>query len=1120
MQNVQLSTGLTIAKKFTLGKNPYEMFSYDLRTSVIRNPDGSVVFELKDIEVPSHWSQVATDILAQKYFRKAGVPQYDKQGNALVDKDGKPLLGSETSVKQVVKRLSGCWRYWGEKHGYFASVQDAQAYEDEMAYMLLSQMAAPNSPQWFNTGLAWAYGINGKSQGHYYFNEQQQKVVLSEDAYTRPQPHACFIQAVHDDLVNKGGIFDLATREARLFKYGSGTGTNFSSLRGRAERLSGGGKSSGLMSWLKIFDRAAGAIKSGGTTRRAAKMVCLDMDHPEIEDFILWKMYEEQKVAGLVTGSQICKKHLDAIISLAQQNADITTNKQLAQAVKQATKDQVPLNYIYRVLQLAKQGKTDFDFPVFDTHYESAAYETVSGQNANNSVRIPNAFMEALQQDKDWQLVARTTGQVVKDVSSRDLWEKICFAAWSCADPGLQYNTTINEWHTCPAGGPIRASNPCSEYMFLDDTACNLASINLVKFLDEQGNFNIPQFEHAVRLWTITLEIAVLMAQFPSEPIAELSYKYRTLGLGYANIGSLFMRLGIAYDSDKARAMCGAITAIMTGRSYETSADLASVLGPFPEYHNNRQSMLRVISNHRLAAYNAPASEYDGLSITPMGIDPKQCPDDLLQSARQAWDLALQKGMRFGYRNAQTTVIAPTGTIGLVMDCDTTGIEPDFALVKFKKLAGGGYFKIVNQSVPPALKQLGYTQPQIHDIVHYCVGHKTLQGCPYINKESLEQKGIPTSVITVIEGQLENAFDLQFVFNKYSLGEEVMSSLGLDEHNVLGSLGFSKQEIEQANEYVCGTMTVEGAPHLRQEHYAVFDCANPCGKKGKRFIGYTAHLYIMAAAQPFISGAISKTINMANDATVNDISDAYMTGWKIMLKAVALYRDGSKLSQPLNTISGESTYIQALLNEDDEVSVEQEQEHVVVHELPAQRHGIVQQASISGHDITIRTGEFSDGSLGEVSVDMYKRGSSYGELMHAFAQSVSLGLQQGVPLEKYVDTFTFTKFEPAGVVSGHPAIKNATSPVDYLFRSLAHTYLGREDLVHVKGVASKQEASKMEYTTMKVVAQKPQTTYDKRSLAKAQGYTGESCSSCGSMKVKQNGTCAICEDCGSTTGCS
>ncbi len=918
-----MESGLVIERYFTAkGEDPYTKVDYSRRSSVIRNPDGSIVFEMNDVEVPTTWSQVATDILAQKYFRKAGVPY----------PDGK---GAEKSIKQVAHRMAGCWRYWGEKHNYFASADDAQAFYDEVVYMLLTQSAAPNSPQWFNTGLSWAYGIKGPAQGHYYVDPVTEELKKSDDAYTRPQPHACFIQELKDDLVNESGIFDLLTREARIFKYGSGTGSNFSTLRGAGEHLTGGGRSSGLMSFLKIFDRAAGAVKSGGTTRRAAKMVSLNLDHPEIESFIWWKVKEEEKVASLVAGSAVVKAHVGRIIASTQENSDITRNRQLAHAVKAAAKDNVPLNFIVRAMDLAQQNVA-MELDVFDTAYENEAYLTVSGQNSNNSVRIPNSFFAALDSNSMWQLTARMDGRVMKEIPAQNLWDDIGYCAWASADPGVQYDTTINEWHTCPEDGRINGSNPCSEYMFLDDTACNLASINLGQFYsDETREFDVKGYQHAIRIWTIILEISVLMAQFPSKQVAIKSHEYRTLGLGYANIGSVLMRMGIPYDSDKGRAIASAMTAIMCGDAYATSAEMAKHLGVFTWYERNKAHMLRVIRNHRRAAFEEQG--YEGLTVTPHPIDQKLCPAQLLEAAHHAWDNALRMGEQYGYRNAQVTVLAPTGTIGLVMDCDTTGVEPDYALVKFKKLAGGGYFKIVNQSVPKALIRLGYSDRQAKEIVAYCVGHGTLKGCPAINHETLMTNGFGKEQLDAIEKQLPNASELKYVFTSWVLGKEFCEKRGFSDEpdfDMLEALGFNEEEIEKANEYVCGTMTIEGALHLKKEHYAVFDCANKCGAKGQRCIDTYGHLKMLAATQPFITGAISKTINMTRESTVQDIKDAYRFAWEHMIKAVALYRDGSKLSQPLNTTFRDNPELQRVLDEEEleaeNGNVHEEEEPLVV----------------------------------------------------------------------------------------------------------------------------------------------------------------------------------------------
>ena len=1181
------------------GEDPLSKIEIATRTSEIKNPDGSVVFRMEDVKVPASWSQVATDIIAQKYFRKAGVPRLLIKLNeenipewlqrSVADEEMlqqlplKDRFNGETDARQVINRMAGCWTYWGWKSNYFDSEEDAKAFYDEVVFMLANQMAAPNSPQWFNTGLHWAYGITGPSQGHYYIDPTTEELTASTDAYTHPQPHACFIQSVKDDLVNENGIMDLWVREARLFKYGSGTGTNFSDIRGVNEILSGGGKSSGLMSFLKIGDRSAGAIKSGGTTRRAAKMVTLDLDHPDIEEYINWKVIEEQKVASLVTGSRICNYHLNRIMQAcyAEHPENDRFNKKLnlklKQAILEARRVMIPDNYIERVVQLAKLGFTSIEFPIYDADWNSDSYATVSGQNSNNSVRVTNEFMRAVITDNDWNLYWRNEKRKAKQegrepkpcktLKARDLWEEMAYAAWSCADPGLQFHTTINEWHTCPEGGEIKASNPCSEYMFLDDTACNLASLNLVKFYNtDTYKFNLKAYKHAVRIWTIILEISVLMAQFPSKEIARKSYDYRTLGLGYANLGSLLMLQGIPYDSDSAFSICGALTAITHMCSYATSAEMAKELGPFPVYEKNKEHMLRVIRNHRRAAYNVPKDEYEGLSIIPVGINPKNCPSDLLESAHEESDRALELGTKYGFRNAQVTVIAPTGTIGLVMDCDTTGIEPDFALVKFKKLAGGGYFKIINQSIPPALKRLGYNQEQINEVIKYAKGAGSLKNCPYINHESLKAKGFSEEILEKIEAVLPSVFEISFAFNKFIIGEEFcIKKLGFTreqlsswDFDMLSSFGFSKQEIATANDYVCGTMTIEGAPFIKHEHYPVFDCANKCGKKGTRFIKANAHIKMMSAAQPFISGAISKTINLPNQASIEDIKNAFMESWKLGLKANALYRDGSKLSQPLNTVAVEE--YESIMEDkasNDIVKIAEKIIHRYIakrRRLPDRRTGYTQKAKINGQSVYIRTGEYDNGQLGEIFIDMHREGAAFRSLLNCFAISISLGLQHGVPLEEFVDAFVFTRFEPSGIVTGNDKIKMATSVIDYIFRELAVTYLGRRDLAHVNDNPTNQKnpndplnhISNDEYVSEEIISEKMieldrtdaktfktktdlkikplATAYnpvtEKIKEAREKGYTGDVCSECGSITMVRNGTCLKCMTCGATSGCS
>lgn len=1503
---------MQVSRRFTTaGESPYAGINFTNRVSEIRNTNGSIVFSNTSVLVPDFWSQVATDILAQKYFRKAGVPKdlttVAEEGVFLPFQKRVPtantVFGGENDCRQVFDRLAGCWTYWGCKEGIFSTEEDAQAYYDEMCYMLAHQMAAPNSPQWFNTGLHWAYGIDGPAQGH-YFTDANGKTQKSTSAYERPQPSACFIQSVADDLVSEGGIMDLWTREARLFKYGSGSGTNFSQIRGSGEKLSGGGVSSGLMSFLKIGDRAAGAVKSGGTTRRAAKMVCLDLDHPDIEEFINWKVVEEQKVASLVTGSHLNSKHLNAILAacLSQTGADRfdpKKNEALRKAIVDARREQISDNSIFRTLQYAQQGFTKMEFPIYDTDWQSEAYNTVSGQNSNNSVRIPNSFLEAVLRDDVWNLTRRTDGSVLKTLKSIDLWDQIGYAAWSCADPGVQFDTTINEWHTCPKNGRINASNPCvtgstlvqtskggqrietllsepfsvvgsdgvlhdiqpayqtgvkhvyrlttkagysvdltadhkvltanrgdvpaiqlrpeddillsssttfgsqhvdpqfaeyigllvgdgcigrngsatltlapsemlvaeqallaiqlakeahknsdgrtnrsstinqpqttlrltvsvktvveeaskyaildqgshlkafaddvylldkpsqaallrglftadgtvanykaksqyvaldssslrlleqvqymllafgikskiykdrrpkgvthtempdgkggtayypvkqmnslriskrsrlvfeqeigfvegsvknaalnnlnqqittykepftdkfssltylgeepvydltepethhfvangivvhncSEYLFLDDTACNLASLNLTRFYNyDSASFDLDAYIHAIQLWTITLEISVAMGQFPSRKIAQMTEDFRTLGLGFANLGALIMLMGYAYDSDEGRAMCASLSAILSGEAYAQSALLASHLGPFNRFKDNRSDMLRVIRNHRRAAYNVNPTEYEGLSIKPIGINPKHIDARFVQASQNAWDKALRLGEQHGYRNAQVTVIAPTGTIGLVMDCDTTGVEPDFALVKFKKLAGGGYFKIINESVPPALKALGYTDAQIEAIVRYATGRAALAGAPQINADTLKAKGFNEEDIAKIDSQLRSAFDIKFVVNPWTLGADCMKRLGFTDaqtkdpsFNLLESLGFTSAQIVEANTWMTGAMTVEGAPFLKPEHLSVFDCANKCGRNGKRYISARGHIRMMAACQPFISGAISKTINMPNEATVEDVKQAYLESWRLGIKANALYRDGSKLSQPLSSTTAEDLF--GGLTDEPVVEVSHHEKVVEVVEktvirymanrrrLPNRRGGYTQKAVVGGHKVFLRTGEYEDGTLGEIFIDMHKEGAAFRSLMNSFAIAVSIGLQHGVPLEKFVDQFIFSRFEPNGMVDGHDRIKMATSIIDYMFRELAINYLDRDDLAHVHPEDLRTDTLHAE----EVVEARPSSLVEGIRDAKAKGYEGEPCPDCGSMTMVRNGTCLKCMSCGATSGCS
>ncbi|MEI6125322.1 MAG: vitamin B12-dependent ribonucleotide reductase [Pseudomonadota bacterium] len=1180
---------MKIKRHFTEGKfSPYEGIVFETRTSEIKNIDGSLVSRIKKAVVPAFWSQVATDILAQKYFRKAGIPAALRQKQeknvpswlqrhvpdepALSHMEPHERFRGEEDAREVFGRMAGCWTYWGWKHGYFDAEEDAQAYHDEIAFMLAHQMAAPNSPQWFNTGLHWAYGIEGPSQGHYFVDPLTGEAKLSADAYEHPQPHACFIQSIKDELVSDGGIMDIWVREARLFKYGSGTGTNFSPIRAGGEQLSGGGRSSGLMSFLKIGDRAAGAIKSGGTTRRAAKMVIVDVDHPDIEEFINWKAKEEQKVAALIAGSAVCERHLNRIMHVCQARGlseqdrySLKINPVLAEAVRNARRDSVPDNYIYRAIQFARQGYSRLAFETYTADWGSEAYQTVSGQNSNNSVRLTDQFLEAVQNDSEWHLTNRIDESIAKILQARELWDQIAEAAWQCADPGIQFDTTINDWHTCPADGRINASNPCSEYMFLDDTACNLASLNILKFLDEEtGRISVDDALHAVRLWTITLEISVLMAQFPSREIACRSYDYRTLGLGLANLGALLMVLGLPYDSHNGRNVAAVVTAMMTGEAYRTSAEMASALGPFARFASNRDSMLRVMRNHVQAVRGGDAKFYEGLHTPPVPLDREACPAYLFDAAQKIWAEALELGGQHGYRNAQVSVIAPTGTIGLVMDCDTTGVEPDYALVKFKTLAGGGVFKIINQSVPRALKRLGYSEAEIQAVINYVQGHGTLRGAPCINSLSLKDKGFTDDIIERIEAALPMAFDISYAFSPWNLGADFLqTALKLPEDTldvsgdvILQKIGFSRDEIDEANNYVCGTMTIEGAPYLKEEHYPVFDCANRCGRTGRRFIQYEGHIRMMAACQPFISGAISKTINMPNHSTVEEVKNAYMLSWKLGLKAIALYRDGSKLSQPLTAALELFDSVEELM----EAPAAERATRVAAlftrqlqgprrETLPNRRKGYTQKAVVGGHKVYLRTGEYGDGQLGEIFIDMHKEGAAFRSLMNSFAIAISLGLQYGVPLEEFVDAFVFSRFEPNGMVTGNDHIKMATSVIDYIFRELAINYLGRTDLGHgINADDLRHDAIGQELETqdtgrdeaadeemdehreaVHLVRGGAGATHDrlKKSIklnavrdARAKGYEGDPCPACQQFTLVRAGACLKCVRCGMTTGCS
>ncbi|MBK6696795.1 MAG: vitamin B12-dependent ribonucleotide reductase [Myxococcales bacterium] len=1100
---------VTVARRYTTeGVDPLSQVVYERRSSTITNPDGSIVFKMEGAEVPATWSQLATDIVISKYFRKAGLHG---------DKDK-----GERSVQHVVHRISNTVRKAGEKFGgYFATTKDADAFEAELAYLLVHQYGAFNSPVWFNLGLYHQYGIEG-SGGNWAWDESRQMTVETANAYERPQCSACFILAVQDDLMS---IYEVMKNEARLFKYGSGTGTNFSSIRGKQEKLSGGGTSSGLMSFLEVFDRAAGATKSGGTTRRAAKMVCLDMDHPEIVDFMTWKVKEERKAQALIQAG-------------------------------------------------------------YPSDFNGEAYHTISGQNSNNSIRVTDDFMRAVETGGKWETRMRTTQAVCDTYEARDLWRTLAESAWGCADPGVQYDSTINRWHTCPNSGRINASNPCSEYMFLDDTACNLASVNLTKFLTEgEGgipNFDIEGYRHACRTFFIAQEILVDLSSYPTGPIAKNSHDYRPLGLGYANLGSLLMQLGIPYDSDQGRSIAAALTAIMCGHAYKASAEMARSKGAFPGFAKNREPMLRVMRMHRDAAH----------AISPVDCvlpgEPSSMAGALYRAGCEDWDQAVRLGEAHGYRNAQSTVLAPTGTIGLLMDCDTTGIEPDFALVKFKKLAGGGYFKIVNQSVPGALRRLGYSPAEVQEIVAYVSGTNTLLAAPHVNRRSLKDKGFTDIDLGKVEAALPGVFDLDAAFAPWIIGDETYERLlGVNwkdsKRPMLERLGFTRTEVDTASDIIVGRMTIEGAPHLKKEHYAVFDCANRCGKHGSRFLAPMSHVKMMAAAQPFLSGAISKTVNLPNDASVEEVAEIYEEGWRLGLKAVALYRDGCKASQPLSTSSKDKEEkkadadARATVNNDVlspipmtnapqdttqltlQLVPKDTRPHGLRVRLPKKRTGFTQEARVGGHKIYLRTGEYEDNTLGEIFIDMHKEGAAFRSLMNCFSMSVSIGLQYGVPLQTYVDQFTFTRFEPQGIVEGHPNVKVATSIVDYVFRVLGVEYLHRYDLAHIKPEEAEEKdappapPSVHPEALMAMTRTQPMPTItlpsemampaakatQVRSNQMAEGLEGAGrgggsaldaqldsmmgdaplCDVCGHITVR-NGACYKCLNCGNSMGCS
>lgn len=960
-------------RNIATGKSVFDLVEWEWRDIESTDANGHPI--VLKFEVPKQFSTVAATIAATKYARRSDVPK-EAQELFGIDMDN----GRENSYKQLAHRLALAWMNWGVKGKYF-SVEDGLKYYDEMVYMLLKQKSAPNSPQWFNTGIHAAYGVEKESQGYYRVNPETGKLEETKKSFEFPQPHACFIQSVDDNMFEDNGIWDLMIREGKLFKFGSGSGSNFDNIRGKNEPVSGGGKSSGLLSFLRTIDRSAGSVSSGGITRRAAKMVCLSADHPDIMTFVKWKSIEEDKALALINAGY--------------------------------------------------DGR-------FDADWENGAYATVSGQNSNNSIRLNNDFMQRVEDNftnDEWNLTARTTGDVWETIKASDLWKQINYAAWRCADPGLQFDDTINEWHTTPKAGRINASNPCSEYMFLDDTACNLASINLFGFFDvETGMFDVEGFQHAVRLWTITLEISVLMAQFPSQAIAENSYKYRTLGLGHLEGGTVLMTSGIPYDSDLGRNIVGAITAIMTGTAYATSAEMAKELGTFHDFDIHKEDMLRVIRNHRRAAFGASKeSDYEGLTITPVELDENITPAYLLTAARDSWDKATMNGSKYGFRNAQTTVLAPTGTIGLLMDAACTGVEPEFSLVKFKKLVGGGYFQFVNPNIEIALKKLGYNEQEIKSIV----------------------------------------------------------------------------------DYIAETNTIEGSV-LKDEHLAVFDCANKQGETGKRFIHHRGHTKMMASAQSFLSGAISKTVNMPEYATEEEIAELHLESWKLGIKAVAIYRDNCKSSQPLNLSNDEKSEDEVI-----EEAFAEENGFVAVRgtrvRLPKRRHGITHEARIGGQKIFVRTGEYENGELGEIFIDIDREGGTIAGLTDVLGTIMSISLQYGVPVKELTDAMGGHKFEPAGIVQ-HDNIKMASSIPDLIARLLQMEYLGDYSRIQVKP----------EYKEVKKAVLPIDKEQDAQIVQAIEEVAAEShvtfagagtCTTCGGV-TKPNGTCHVCLECGATTGCS
>ena len=1126
---------LKIKKLFTYGREAYSENDFSYRKAFINNQE-------KLIFVPKSWSQNAADILSQKYLRRDGIPKFLKK----IPEDGVPewLWRSEpentpeqeyvgeNDARQIFHRLAGTWTYWAWKGKYITTEEDAKSFYDELSHMLFAQIGAPNSPQFFNTGIHWAYGIAGVGQGHYYHEDGIIKE--SRSSYERPQVHACFIQSIEDNLVEENGIIDFVMRESRIFKFGSGSGANFSALRGISEKLSSGGQSSGLMSFLKVGDSAAGAIKSGGTTRRAAKMVSLDEDHPEIDQFVNWKVKEEDKIIALTVGSKIVGEMIAKVNKACQlakyppeKRTSIMENLELVEALQEGYQRGVPIQYIARIVQMLGQGISEFKWKTYDgSNFNDEAYSTVSGQNSNNSVRLSNYFIKQMLNDGTFDLTNRVDGSVRESINARKLWEQICLSAWICGDPGLQFDTTINEWHTCPNSGRIRGSNPCSEYNFLDNTACNLASINLLKFLHGSHEFDNSSFLHAVTLWMIVLEISVYMAQYPSKEIARLSYMFRTTGLGYANLGGLLMSMGVPYDSEKGRTIAGYITALMHGKAYEVSSQMAKLFGVFEGYEKNREPMLRVIKNHRNAVLGVKCE----LEVQPIFLNRSLLSKQQLDEVDCLWKNVCDLGEKHGFRNAQVTVIAPTGTIGMLMDCDTTGCEPDYALVKIKKLVKTNdfdpdYMKIVNGCLLKALQVLGYLEKQIEEIVQYVIGSGDIENAPYINHQSLRKVGFKEEDFIKLNSVIKYSDNLSSIFTEHVLGAETCNRLGVPRgkdqknFNLLEFLGFSKEEIAVASTYVCGHLCIEGAPHLKEEHLSVFDCSTKNGSIGKRYITPEGHVRMMGAIQSFISGAISKTVNLPGDATISDCSETYLMAWKMGVKAVALFREGSRLSNPLVGAGADAFGMLKNL-----LKAPKKQETLprgVREKLPDVRKGYTQRITIDSWSFYYTVGENDAGDVREVFITGGGReGAPFRSVMNCFAKAISIAMQYGAPIEEIVHSFAFVKFPPSGRIKGDKDITSIESFVDYVVRSIGLRYRNMTYLAN-SGHEYEADEDMQNRSPMSLKSKENLKNKDFSSLQNNfSGYTGEFCEHCSGCRMIRNGGCSYCLDCNTSGGCS